>query len=1550
MLRFILLCFFPAWQLVAMSFDASFFAITRNDPSALIDGCVSAITGDFILSDEVIEVKGAEPISFTMHYLSTKSDQGGVFHGWFADSHLLAEAKWTLPSNASSHKTHEYDIAVTVIEDDYIPLLYRRQGAQTNTSTGLSTLRLEVDEKDFLENLQENTYTNVQAHYAMRRQYIDMDYKGKSFVVFSPSGRKRQYKRIVHPEHSRGKKDTFTYRLEKETLPNGNQIIYTYESLQSRHLTSIKTQNASGTSTFAWIRFHFWGREKDLLQAETSDGQLITYVFREDDETRKNLYTVMSTKHPEKHFTYHPGTSLIKDYKLPEDKTKRVRYYRSRDRRNKKVRSLSHIGEDGHFVKKYCFNYFPGKYRQNGGYTEVFDAEGNKTVYRYNALFRLERVEYYYKEANRQILSHQDVFAWGEEKHLSWQNVSSSSYRHNPSNPDLLQDRLCYLLAKSRLDASGKCYSSERYFYDAFGNVSELRVYGDITGKSNPITLHNFLPDRSAAEYRSTKRVYSTDGKNLLLSEKKGALHTKFFYDKKTNLLLAKLTTGENVSLRTFYQYDQNAQLICTIEDDGVDRDERDLTGVSHRSIQRVKRRQDAFLSGMPDFITTAYLDMDRQVEVPLKSTQLHYDLHGNIVKEEVCDAKGVCQYENRLQYDKKNRPIRKANALYTEFISYDANNRICNIEALDSKKAERFTYNPEGHLVLKEDISDGEEIRATKIRYDALGRILSQENHLGKVDEYKYDKKGHIITTTSKNPSLEGGYTKDKKVQHFDCLGRMIKETSTIGGREITYNIDGKPVYIKYPDGTKEHFTYDLRGLLQTHVNQRNTTRIYTYDCLGRKTAERVYSPSQKLLDQRTWRYNALHLVEESLSDGTSVYYTYNFAGQLVEKTRLNQPERYTYDTLGRLSSIVYRKDQVTFRKRFEYDLLDRVIEKRIEEDSPRRRVLFRESYSYDMQNHLVKKTQFIQNRPATKLWEYDAFSRPLSCIDEEGHLTSYSYKVKEVAKGVFVDEERIEGPSGDVTIQWRDANSHLVKTEKISNGKTLEEDRYAYDASGNLIFHEETLFFPGLSPKKASKRYTYDSMQRIASISEFADSVKERTFYYTYSPTGRLQETIKPDRVSVRNEYDFLDRLRKIHSSDGTISYLYQYDLAGNMICCKDLLTGQKTKRRYDAWGSLIYDQLEHGFSIEYAYDHLGNRTKMQLADDSYVTYSYDPLYLDTICRYDAYGKEIFAHTCLQYDLAGNTLREQSGFLTEKVYGKTGGVVENRQAHLHQKVLSTHPKGNIEQLQSEISGEQVLEEFFYDSFGYPTEEKGSLSKTYDYWIREPFSDQQAERKGLVTELGRGTRCKRTYDQNGSLQSERFSNKTALYDYDALGRLIVYSIPGAFKIRYDYDGLHRRIAKTVYLAKGKAWEKKYSSEFIYDGDVEVGKCQYGSLIEFRTLKPVEKGKMPSILFLEVNEEGYFPLQDVFGNTVCLLDQTMRVVESVSFTLFGEDRKEQPGPSINPWRFAGVRKDAESDKLYRKRRYYSPQYGIWLTKDPNRFYHNPQAQVDDAFL
>ena len=226
------------------------------------------------------------------------------------------------------------------------------------------------------------------------------------------------------------------------------------------------------------------------------------------------------------------------------------------------------------------------------------------------------------------------------------------------------------------------------------------------------------------------------------------------------------------------------------------------------------------------------------------------------------------------------------------------------------------------------------------------------------------------------------------------------------------------------------------------------------------------------------------------------------------------------------------------------------------------------------------------------------------------------------------------------------------------------------------------------------------------------------------------------------------------------------------------------------------------------------------------------------------------------------------------------------------------------------------------------------------------------------------------TYDVRGNLKSD------GRWDYtrDAENRLVFIQTTATaitagapeqkYGYRYDYSG--RRYAKDVYAwnSTDAAYETQPSKTTLYyydgwnlvyearysgityetDGDPKAatfdGETAYYWGLDWSTTLD-GAGGVGGLVAIATRQAGAtaatfrYPGYDGNGNLVTLLDATGNVTASYEYGPYGEAlRADGADAALNPFRFSTKYHDAETGLYYYGHRYYSSDYGRFLSQDP----------------
>jgi RHS repeat-associated protein len=188
-------------------------------------------------------------------------------------------------------------------------------------------------------------------------------------------------------------------------------------------------------------------------------------------------------------------------------------------------------------------------------------------------------------------------------------------------------------------------------------------------------------------------------------------------------------------------------------------------------------------------------------------------------------------------------------------------------------------------------------------------------------------------------------------------------------------------------------------------------------------------------------------------------------------------------------------------------------------------------------------------------------------------------------------------------------------------------------------------------------------------------------------------------------------------------------------------------------------------------------------------------------------------------------------------------------------------------------------------------------------------------------------------YDANGSTTQITRNGQTTQLIYNAANRLAeIKDHANQSVATYRYDPFGRRISKTVHGD---------TTYFLYSPQGLIGEYSAtGSLIRGYGYKPGGHW-MTDPLYLKTGnarEQHYFYQNDHLGTPQKLMSTTGAIVWDARYEVFGQATPIPllPGvqPIDNPLRFAGQYHDPETGWHYNWHRYYSPELGRYVTRDP----------------
>lgn len=801
----------------------------------------------------------------------------------------------------------------------------------------------------------------------------------------------------------------------------------------------------------------------------------------------------------------------------------------------------------------------------------------------------------------------------------------------------------------------------------------------------------------------------------------------------------------------------------------------------------------------------------------------------------------------------------------------YDDKDRLTKIINAKGNTILENTYDESDKVILQKDVLNSQTGFSFSTPHSSSVVTNSKGNHY----TFGYDGSFRVtsISDPLSNTSISTFDDKNNRTQVTDSLGRVWK---------FIYDEKGNMTQVTDPSGKISAYEYDAKNSLTKAIDVLSNQYAFGYDDKQNLTS-----------------------VTDPLNHSSG--FSYSSAGLVIQSKDPNQnATQYSYDQYGNISKSTDPDGKITS---FTYDEAGRVISSTDAKGNSA-------SFQYDADNNLVKTTDPTGNITTSS---YDELNNLISITNSLNQTVTYSYDNRSLLTsqidqlGIKVNFEYDElgnktasiDPNGKKTSYAYDELNRLIQITDPSGNTTKNE----YDAVGNRT--------AVVDPKGNRTTYIYDSLNRLVKT---VDPLNNNTSF-EYDDLGNKTKMTDSKGQETKYEYDKANRLTKTVYPDGTISY--SYDASGNRISMLD--TTGTTNYTYDELNRLKTVATPDGKTVGYDYDELGQKIKTIYPDNKKVSFEYDKL--GRLTKVSDWNN---AATQYSYNALGSLLKMiyPNGTVTDYTYdggnrltgiisqSPTAGIINhieyildktgNRLQMVDNSGLTNYEYDSLYQLTKATYPDKTWTGYFYDSLGnrITKNENGNITNyTYD-----PTSTL-LESAGNITF---------DWDANGNMSRKG----NAQYSFDSANRLTKVVKDNGDLIEFAYDGDGKRASKSVN--KGK-------TSYDYD-TVSALPNVISEHSENSSQQYVYGNNIISTVTDKDPTQKYYH-SDGLGSTRELTDSTSKLASSYQYDAFGAIRK-QTGTVENDFLYTGQQFDPETGLYYLRARYYDPEIGRFITKDP----------------
>jgi RHS repeat-associated protein len=440
--------------------------------------------------------------------------------------------------------------------------------------------------------------------------------------------------------------------------------------------------------------------------------------------------------------------------------------------------------------------------------------------------------------------------------------------------------------------------------------------------------------------------------------------------------------------------------------------------------------------------------------------------------------------------------------------------------------------FDANGNLVQSRDALN----HGQNCSYDALNRRTScadtEELAEGKFRSTTYNASGAVLTQVD----TKGAVTSNS----YDLRDRLVAITERATGVvAFAYNAKGQRTSVTDQLGKVTSYQFNPRGELIKTINADASVDETVFDALGRKikvihpggnSAVMAYDLASRLLSRNYFAAGS------GIAESTDSF-TYDLASRPVTANNADAQITYTYDSIGRRSSLTQTVDGLAKTVNFLYDAANRLISR-----SPEGLAV--ESRSFTNRGQLASVSLRAPHADAGLVasFTYDAIGRETSRTYGNGLQTTSSYSRAD----------------------------NLITAITVANKPELSFN-YSYDSNKNVTAEQR-----GGSMALYSWNATFDAMDRLNSQNDGAQTRSWNLDLVGNTTSETLNGTAEARTLNDMHAPTAAGNKAYTYDNNGQMTakpgYTLVWDARNHLVSSLKTQDSQLTTYRYDAFGNRV------------------------------------------------------------------------------------------------------------------------------------------------------------------------------------------------------------------------------------------------------------------------------------------------------------------------------------------------------------------------------------------